>query len=237
MRKIYPIYQKEMKAFFVSPVAYIVGCIFLITAGYFFSVVLFYTKEANLRGLFENLKFILLIVAPILTMRLLSEEKKLGTDELLFTSPLTNYDIILGKYFATITLYLIMLILTIEFPIILKMYSKPDMGPIYSSYLGFFLFGSSFIAVGLFASSLTENQIVAAIISFGLLLILWLISWATTFVPVEWAKNILTSLSLTEHLNSFEKGIIDLGDIFYYLSFSFVFVFLANQVTEAKRWK
>ncbi|MFH1287833.1 MAG: ABC transporter permease subunit [bacterium] len=237
MNKTIAIYQREMKTFFVSPVAYIVSCIFLITAGYLFSIILFYTHEANLRGLFDNLKFVLLFMAPILTMRLLAEEKKLGTDELLFTSPLTNYEVILGKYFAAVTLYLIMLIFTIEFPVVLKMYSNPDMGPIYSGYLGIFLFGSAFISVGLFASSITENQIVAAIISFGLLLILWLISWATVIIPFEWAKNVLTSLSLIEHYNNFEKGAINSGDIFYYLSFCFLFIFLTNQVMEAKRWK
>lgn len=237
MRKMMSIYQKEMKTFFVSPVAYTISCIFLIIAGYIFAVIIFYTKEANLHVLFANLRFVLLLIAPILTMRLLAEEKKLGTDELLYTSPLTNYEIILGKYFATVTLYLIMLIFTLEFPIFLKIYGDPDMGPIYSGYLGLFLFGSAFISLGLFTSSITENQIIAAITSFGLLLMLWLISWATTFIPVEWLQDIFKSLSVTEHFNNFEKGIIDLGDVFYYLSFSFVFIFLTNQVTEAKRWK
>jgi ABC-2 type transport system permease protein len=231
------IYQKEMKTFFVSPIAYTISCIFLVIAGYLFSVILFYTKEANLRILFANLRFVLLLISPILTMRLIAEEKKLKTDELLYTSPLTNYEIILGKYFATVTLYLIMLAFTLEFPIFLKIYSNPDMGPIYTGYLGLFLFGSAFISLGIFASSLTENQIIAAITSFGLLLMLWLISWATTFIPIEWLKDIFTSLSLTERFNNFEKGIIDLGDIFYYLSFCFVFIFLTNQVAEAKRWK
>lgn len=237
MKKAITIYRREMLAFFVSPVAYIVSCVFLAAAGYLFSITLFYTHEASLYGFFGNLKSVLLLVTPILTMRLLAEEKKSGTDELLFTSPLTNYDVILGKYFAAVTLYLIMLVFTIEFPIVLKMYSKPDMGPIYSGYLGIFLFGSAFISAGLFASSLTKNQIVAAIISFGLLLILWLISWATVLIPFEWAKGILTSLSLIEHYNNFEKGAIDLADIFYYLSFCFVFIFLTNQVMEAKKWK
>lgn len=237
MNKMVSIYQKEMKTFFVSPVAYIVGCIFLILAGYIFSVILFFTQESNLRVLFANLRFVLLLISPILTMRLFAEEKKLGTDELLFTSPLTNYEIILGKYFATVTLYLIMLFFTLEFPVILKIYGKPDMGPVYSGYLGLFLFGSAFISLGIFASSLTENQIIAAITSFGLLLLLWLISYATTFVPVEWLKDILTSLSVTGHYTNFEKGIIDLADVFYYMSFSFMFIFLTNQVIEAKRWK
>ncbi|MEW6088550.1 MAG: ABC transporter permease subunit [bacterium] len=237
MKNILPIYQKEIKTFFVSPVAYIITCIFLVIAGYLFSVILFYTQEANLRVLFANLRFVLLLLSPILTMRLFAEEKKLGTDELLFTSPLTNYEIILGKYFATVTLYFIMLVFTIEFPIFLKLYGKPDMGPIYTGYLGLFLFGSAFISLGIFTSSLTENQIVAAIISFGLLLFLWLVSWATAFVPVEWLKDILNSLSITEHFKNFEKGIIDVGDVFYYLSFCFIFIFLTNQVTEAERWK
>lgn len=236
MKKMMAIYRKEMMQFFVSPVAYIVTCVFLVIAGYLFSIILFYTQEANLRGFFANMRVTMLLITPILTMRLLAEEKKLGTEELLLTSPLTNYDIILGKYLATLSLFIIMLFLTLEFPVILKIYGEPDMGQIYSGYAGILLFGSAFLSVGLFSSSLTSNQIIAAIISFGILLLLWLISWAGTFLP-EGLKGFLEVLSVMDHYANFEKGLIDLADVFYYISFCFIFIFLSNQVSEAKRWR
>lgn len=175
MKKIWAIVKKEIKSFFISPIAYIVIAMFLLISGYFFSIIVFNTQMADMRIIFHNMGITLLFISPIITMRTFAEERKLGTIELLYTSPLTLQEIVFGKYLSCIVLFLIITGVTLEYPLLLRLFGKPDWGPILTAYLGFVLLGMTFLAIGVFASSLTENQIVATVVSFSLLLLLWII--------------------------------------------------------------
>lgn len=236
MRNALTIARKELSTYFVSPVAYVVTAAFLVLMGYFFSLILFYTREASMRGLFFNMAIILLLVSPALTMRLLAEEQRMGTIELLLTAPVRDWEVVLGKFLAGVAFFLTMLVLTGFYPLILLRFGNPDLGPILGGYLGIFLLGSAFMAVGVFASSLTQNQIVAAIVGFGLLLILWLSDAAGGLVggPVG---DFLNALSLANHFDDFTKGIVDSVHLIYYLSVIVAFLFLATRMLETRRWR
>jgi len=248
-----PILKRELRSYFYSPVAYVVLTIFLLLGGYFFFAMLsafsLYSQAAAgnpgtminitemvVRPLFGNLTFILLLIMPILTMRLFSEEKKSGTFELIATYPLKDWELVLGKIFACTSIFLFMIFLTMTYPAFLIAYSQPDIKVILTAYLGFFLLGVAFISLGTFISSLTENQIVAAILSFGLLLLFWVLGWASNLVsgPVG---EFISKLSLLSHFENFSKGIIDAGDIVYYLNFIIFSIFLTLRSLESKKWR
>lgn len=255
MTKMLAIYRKELSFFFYSIIAYVVLTIFLLLAGYFFYNLLAYFNllsmqaaqnpllaqqlsitEGVLQPLFGNISIVLLLILPLLTMRLLSEERKTGTAELLFTYPISDWDALLGKYFATLTVYALMLACTLLYPLLLGSYADLEMGPLVSGYLGLFLLGMAFIAMGLFFSSLGENQIVAGILTFGFGLLFLIIGWVTPFVSPTLAK-VVNQLSIIEHLDSFTKGVIDTNDIIYYFNFSIFFLFLSSRVLESNRWR
>ncbi|RMG62297.1 MAG: ABC transporter permease [Calditrichaeota bacterium] len=259
MKKLLAIYQKEMKHFFYSPIAYIVIAAFTVLAGIFFYLYLSSFVEAAfmdmirsqqfrtppqkfnvnlqlIRPYFWNLALISLFVLPLVTMRLYSEEKKLGTVELLYTSPISVSQIVLGKFLAGLTFYLVMLIPTVIFQALLFVYGDPELGPVLSGYLGLLLLGSAFIAGGLFISSLTENQIIAAIGGFGLSLLLWVIGWAASFSGPGLAK-VLNYLSVINHFEDFAQGVIDSQHIAFYLLLSAVGIYLTFKSLEAIRWR
>ena len=259
MRKFLAIFQKDLKSYFTSPIAYVVIAVFLVISGFiFFNLLSAFnyrlmqllqfkmqmpgiqlTINLNdwiLNPLFNNLGVTLLLIIPALTMKLFSEEKKTGTFELIMTSPVTILQIVMGKFFACLSLLLIMLLLTLQYPLILYIYGNPDLGPVYTSYIGLLLMGTTFISIGLFASALTENQIIAAIVSFGTLLTLWLISWLGDNVGGRWG-DIISYFSLFEHVNDLIKGVFDTKDIIFYFSSTFFGLFLTFQVIESQRWK
>lgn len=179
---------------------------------------------------------VLLLIMPILTMRLLSEERKLKTDELLLTSPVTIGEIVMAKYFAALFVYFVLLVLTLPMPGIISLYANVAWGLIFTSYLGLFLVGSVFISFGLLASALTENQIIAAVLSFGMLLTLWLIKVAAQAAgPV--LGPLLSYIAVTVHIESFLKGLIDSKDIIYYLSATSFGLFASYQVLDSRKWR
>jgi len=182
------------------------------------------------------MSIILLLMVPLLTMRLFSEEKKRQTDELLFTSPISVNQIILGKYFASLFVLLVMLFLTGILSIFVFSYGNPELAPILSGYLGLFLVGAAFLAVGIFFSSLTENQIVSAILTFGALLLFWILNWASYSAGGMW-KSVLNYLSFFQHFDDMTRGILDTTDIVYYLSFIFLGLFLTHSVIQSRRWR
>ncbi len=255
MRNIIAIAQKELRVYFLSPMAYVLIGVFLLISGFFFYNILmyfnmqsiqyganpYYSSHLNINqfvysSFFHNTSIILLLILPLLTMRLFAEEKKMGTEELLFTSPLSTWQIVLGKFFSAVVILLIMLLSTSIYSIFTFLYGNPQLEPILTGYLGLLLLGASFIAIGIFTSSLTENQIVAAILGFGTLLLFWVISWASDNVGPLW-REILTRLSFFEHYEDLVKGVIDTEDVIYYLSVSFFGLFLAHTTIEAKKWR
>jgi ABC-2 type transport system permease protein len=228
--------RKELTTYFVSPVAYVVTAFFLVVAGFFFYFILYFSREASLRGLFSNVAIVLLFVGPGLTMRLLAEEQRMGTIELLLTAPVRDWEVVVGKFIASLAFYTFMLALTILYPIILMRFGNPDIGPILSGYLGMLLLGATFLAAGVLTSSLTQNQVVAFIIAFAILLILWLADVAGNAIGGQ-VGNILNYLSIVAHFDDFTKGVIDTSHLIYYLSLIAAFLFLATRVMEARRWR
>ena len=255
MQNILAIWQREMKNYFVSPIAYAVLTIFLMIAGLFFfgnldEVVRYTLSQAQagqpgqpidvpayvVRMLFDTFTIILLFLVPMLTMRLFAEEKKQKTLELLLTAPINNLQTMLGKYLASLTFLVILLAsaaLTIS-P--LFVYGDPDVKPILAAYLGLFLYGAALLALGLFISTLTENQIIAVVITFGVSLTFLMMSvfGSSATGAVRDATNYL---SIINHLDDFIKGVIDTSHIIYYVTFAFVWLFLAYRSLESLRWR
>ncbi|HUU28471.1 MAG TPA: ABC transporter permease [archaeon] len=245
--KFWPVYKKEIRSYFTSPIAYVVMLFFLLLTGIFFMVFISDFNFASMnqspyesynlnityrvvRPLFGNMSVIMLFVIPLITMKPFAEERKSGTMELLFTFPLSDIDIVLGKFLAALSLFLVMLALTLVYTLFMAIHTNPEFGTITSGYLGLLLMAAAFIALGLFISSITENQIIAAVATFGVLLIFWIIQWTGS-------NELLRHLSLLEHFNNFAEGMIDTRDIVYYLSFMVLWLFMTLRVLESKKWR
>ncbi|HWP92521.1 MAG TPA: ABC transporter permease [Thermodesulfobacteriota bacterium] len=250
MKVLFTILKRELKSYFSSPVAYIILVVFLVLSGVFFFLYLqsfissqfdprfqLFKEKLNLnefvvRPYLGTVSVVLLLMIPVISMRLIAEEKKNYTSELLFTSPIRVVQIVLSKFLAALTLFLIMLLLSAIHLLILAIYGNPDLGPVLSGYLGLFLLGASFLSIGLFASSLTENQIVAAVISFGILLVFWILGASS-----DADSSVLGYLSIINHFDNFTKGVIEVKDVVYYLSFSLFGLFLTQVTLDSERWR
>ncbi len=239
--------------FFASPIFYVVGTIFLILSGYFFynsvayfSLISFQAaqnpqmmgqvnlNEMVVKPLFDDMSIILLLIVPLLTMRLLAEEKKNGTIELLLTYPIRELAVLLGKYLATLFVILVVLAVTVFYMILLAWIGKLEWGPVLTGYGGLVLLAASFVSLGLFASALTQNQVIAAVIGFGALLMFWIIGWIGS-VSGPIVGQVVQYLSLMEHLDPFSKGVLDTRDLIYYLNFSVFFIFLTLRYLDSQK--
>ena len=238
MRRIALICGKEIGTYLSSPMAYIVSAIFIALSGASFTTYLAQTSysDTSIRGFLETGQLLILLFSALLTMRLISEERKLGTWELLLTAPVREYEIVLGKFFSSLLVLAGMLILTLYFPLLLLIFGDPDTGPILTSYLGLFLLGSASLAIGIFASSLTPNQIVSAVVAGGILFGLWFLGMVGSLIP-EPLGEILSYFSLSEHFPGFVRGVVDTRDVVYYLSVTAVFLFLSVRSIETERWR
>jgi ABC-2 type transport system permease protein len=192
--------------------------------------------DSVLRPLFSNLSVILLLIMPLLTMRLIAEERRAGTIELLLTYPIRDGAVLAGKYLAALALYAMMIGLTLAYPAMVAYFAQLEWGPLLTGYLGLLLMGAAFLAVGLFASSLTENQIVAAVITFGVLLMFWVIGWSADYAGGAFGR-VLAHLSILEHNESFSRGVVDTKDVIYYVNFTALALFLTLRALESRRWK
>jgi ABC-2 type transport system permease protein len=246
--------RKELNSYFRSPIAYGVMAFFALIAGYFFYIAVRYfmqnsiqsammgqsspmdMNELIIRPLLSNVSVIGLFLIPMITMRLFAEEKRTGTIELLVTSPLTDLEIILGKWIAAMVLYTAMLGLSALSIVILFAYGKPDWRPILVGYLGLLLQGGCLLAIGTFISTCTRNQIVAGVASFAICLLLWVLDWVSSFGSTV-TDQVLAYLSVLGHFDSFSKGVLDTKDIVYYLSVIFVGLFLTARSMESLRWR
>jgi gliding motility-associated transport system permease protein len=253
--RVWPIFKKEIRLYFTSPIAYVIGAIFLLIAGYFFYSIFSYFalasmqsamnpqmgRELNvtdgvLRPLFSNVTVILLLLMPMVTMRLIAEERRSGTIELLLTYPVRDGAVLVGKYLAALTIYGLMLAGTLLYPLIVAWFARFDWGPLLTGYLGLVLLGATFLAVGLLASSLTENQIVASMVAFGILLIFWVLGWSADYVGGA-GGALLRHLSITEHFDNFSQGVLETKDVIYYLDFTILALFLTLRSLESRRWR
>jgi ABC-2 type transport system permease protein len=255
MRGWYAVFRKEAANFFVSPIAYVLIASFLLLTGFFFWLNMAVMSEYSLRAtnnpmvagrinltdfvvrpLLANMGIVLLFVTPLITMRLFSEEKKSGTIELLLTYPITDLGVMAGKFMAAALVILVMLAGTFAIPLILFSFGPPDMGTLLTGYLGLLLLGAAFASLGMFISTLTENQIISAAVSFGAALIFWVLSWASAFVD-EKTGTVMRQMSILEHLNSFLKGIISVSDLSFFVMFTAFFLFLSLRSLETHRWR
>jgi len=253
MSNILAIAQKELKSYFASPIAYVIIGFFALVFGYFYivSINVFLQMAMQMgvpgqgqvninnmaiRPLLQNVSVVALFVLPLITMRTYAEEKRSGTIELLLTSPLTDFQIIMGKFIGAVSLYALMLAITLPHMAVLFIYGNPEWKPIVTGYLGLLLMGASFISMGLWISSLTRNQIVAGMITFAMFLLLWTINWAIDSAGPAMQK-ILTALSITDHFDDFSKGVIALRHLVYYLSFISFGLFLTAKSVDSERWR
>jgi ABC-2 type transport system permease protein len=253
MRNVWTIAHKDFRTYFTSPIAYIVIFSFLLIMGwmFFFNLLHFVSQSAQMqqmgrppsitdgivRPLYGNMNVVLLFLMPFITMRLFAEERKQHTIELLLTSPVTLTEVIFGKFLAALLLVAVMLALTVVYPMALGWAGDPDWGPIIGSYLGTLLLGGCYLAIGLFFSAMTENQIVAGSLTFATGLFFWLVSWAGQSAGAVWGE-VLNYLSLVGHFtNSFASGVISTPDLFYYLSFIGIGLFLTHRVLDSYRWR
>ena len=253
VRNILAIAGKELRSYFASPIAYVIIGLFALLFGWFFYVYLHVfveqsqrmsmmgggnvnVNEQMIRGVLQNAAVIILFVMPMITKRTYSEEKRSGTIELLLTSPLTDFEIIIGKFLGAMGLFCAMLVVTMIDVAILFRLGNPEWRPIAAGYLGLLLMGGCFISVGLLISSLTKNQIVAGFMTFAVFLMLWVINWlADSSGPT--GQAILSFLSITDHFDDFTKGIIDTKHLAYYVSFITFGLFLTAKSVDSERWR
>ena len=280
MRNTLAIAWREVRTYFTSPLAYVVIGVFLFLSGYMFWVSLvrfsdlclqlgsnpYFSSRLNvndmvIRPIFGTMGIILLLMIPILSMRLLADEKRTGTAELLFTCPVTSGQVVLGKYLGASFLLLAMLAVTLSYPVlILNSGASPDMKPTLVGYLGVLLMGLSFLSIGLLVSATTDSQVIAAVGSFGALLMLWVINWVSESATATlaslanmatiglWEKlglglggptlgDLLSKISLIEHFDDFRKGLLDTQHLVFYLSVIFTSLFLTQRILESRRWR
>ncbi len=228
------IFWKEVKSYFYSPVAYVLIGLFTLISSIMFLPNL-YGMYGEFNDNLASMSYILIFIIPILTMRMLAEDRKNGTEVLLLTSPVNLAEIVTGKYFASLFVFFVMVVISFIYPIILFAFGAALTPQLVGGYLGFILLGASFISVGIFASSLTENQIIAAIVGFVALLIMWIADGIGSMIGGVGAK-ILYWFSLLSRYEDFNNGIISLSSIVYYISFIFVFLFVTIMVIERRRW-
>jgi gliding motility-associated transport system permease protein len=236
VRNVWAVAQRELRSYFLSPLAYVVIALFLALSGYLFALILANAREASLRGLVQNVSVLYLFIVPAISMRLLAEEQRTGTVELLLTNPVQEWEIVTGKFLASILLVLVMLACTLLFPLFLFIYGSPDKGPIITGYVGIFLQAAAFLSIGLWASSLTQNQIVAAIVSFALLLIFWLSDNLGQFLGGT-VGQIVSYTSVNSHFQSFPQGVIESKDVIYYLTLVIAGIVLSTLSLQSRRYR
>jgi ABC-2 type transport system permease protein len=226
VRRFLTLVAKEERAIFSSPIAYALVAVFLLLLGYVFTTILFLNKLATLAHIFFQASILLLLMVPVITMRLVAEERKTGTLELLLTAPVSEFHIVLAKFTASLSLVALVLGLAGSYAMVLAVYGDPDWGPIYSGYLGLLLLGAALIAVGLCISSLTANQLVAAVVTLGLFLLLWMIDSLGYLLPAP-LDSAAVGLSLLAHFTPFAVGSVFLSDVGFFLTVILAGLFLS----------
>ena len=226
MRHLGTLLLKEERAIFSSPIAYTTVAVYLLLMGYTFTAILFLNRTGELVRVFFQAAVLLLLIVPVVTMRLLAEERRTGTLELLLTSPVTEIEIVLAKFIAGLTIPLLTLGLTGSYAIVLGIYGEPDWGPIYSGFLGLLLLAAALTAIGLLVSGLTSNQIVAAVVAMGAGILLWMIDTLGYLLP-DPLDAIITHLSLVAHFTPFATGALFLSDVGFFLTIVLAGLFLS----------
>lgn len=237
MKNVWTITRKEFRAYFDSPIAYIFITAFLLLVNFLYLWTFFVVSQADMRPFFGFMPFILLFFVPSISMRQWAEERKMGTLEILLTTPVREVDVVLGKFMASMGLLVVMLLLTFNIPLLLGYLGSPDWGVIICGYLGSLLMGASYMAIGLFASSLSENQIVAFIVSIAICTMMLILGeWFFLMLVPDIFVPVFDYLGLGTHFESMGRGVVDSRDIVYYLSVIGVFLYLNVNTVENRSW-
>ena len=230
------IFNKEFKRYFASPIGYIFTAVFMILAAMFFLNGCIMYQVADISAIFSNINVVYLFLVSILTMRSFSEERNKKTDQLLLTAPCSVGEIVLGKYLAAMAVLGITVLISLIFPVVLCMFGNPPVSEIIGSYIGFVLLWGAFIAVGIFISSLTESQMIAAVFTFGVLLLIYFLDGIISGISNRYIATVLSWFSLMRRYSEFQRGILNIVNVVYYLSFIFAFLFLTGQGIERRRF-
>jgi ABC-2 type transport system permease protein len=238
MEKIFAIFKKEFKSYFVSPIAYVFITVFLVISSFLFFQTFFLNNQAEMRGYFEFLPWIFLFFVPAITMRSWAEERKVKTLELLLTWPVSDFEVVTGKFLAALGFLAVAILLSITIPITIMIIGRPDMGPIIGGYIGVLFMGAAYLAIGMWISSYTENQIIAFILGVVATFIFYIVGspFIVIFAPNVLAP-LLTYVGLGTHFESVERGVIDSRDIIYYCSIVGFFLFLNIQALASRKWE
>lgn len=230
------IFKREMHTYFTSPIGYVFLAIFYLLSGYFFLALCLIYDTSDLSYVFAQLFTVIIFLVPIITMRLFSEELKNKTDQLLLTSPISLPSLVMGKYLSALSVYTLGISCVLIYAGVVANFTPPQWGTVFANFLGLLLLGAALIAIGMFISSLTENQVIAAVAGFGIGLMLMLFDAVVSIIPSDFIRKILGSCSFTNHYRNFTSGIIDLTSVLFFLSVAILFIFFTTCVFEKKRW-
>lgn len=230
------ILKREVRAYFDSLIGYIFLTAFFAASGVLFSVTSLQFGSTDMSGMYASLFYILLVLIPILTMRTLSEEKRQKTDQLLLTAPISLSALVIGKFLAAMIIYGLGVLMTLVYAIVISFFGAVSWLTVIGNVVGLLLLGAAYVAVGMFISSLTENQVIAAIGGFAAMLVLYLIGTIAQIVPINWIANILAGLSFSARYNPFTYGVFDFSNVLFFISATVVFLFLTVRVLERRRW-
>lgn len=230
------IFRREILGYFTTPIGYIFLALFYAGAGLFFNLTALSNGSTNMAYIFTMLIYVLLVAIPILTMRTLSEEKNQKTDQCLLTAPISLGGLVLGKFFAAFLIYVMAVAITLVYAVVISAFASPDWLVVAGNITGFLLLGCAFIAIGMFVSSLTENQVVSAIISFAAMLLCYLLGAIADLIPIEWLAKVIMGLSFVDRYTGFTYGLFDLSNVLFFISVTAVFLFLTVRVLEKRRW-
>ncbi|RME64334.1 MAG: ABC transporter [Nitrospirae bacterium] len=226
--------KKELKHLFYSPVAYVVSGIFLLITGWFFTNALFLTGEAELRGMMDIMPLLLMFFMPAITMRLVAEERKVDTLQLLLTMPVRDWEVVFSKYIAALVLYLGILSVTLIYVIVVSLLGEPDGGVIFSQYLGLVLLGATFIGIGLFSSTITSSQVVAFIVGFSIVFVFFIGSKLQMVLPL-WVQAVVERFSMVSRFERILRGVMGLDDLVYFVTVNLFFIMLSTYVLKRRR--
>lgn len=240
MQNIFVIAKRELNSYFVSPVAYVAAAMYLVIAGIIF---VFNVNQmgqgapVSLQYQFSTMVFLWLFFAPPITMRLLAEEQRMGTLELLLTSPVNDWEVVVGKFLGSLAVLLLTIVITFTYGWVLKVLGNADLGPMAVGYLGLFLTGAAIMSIGVLASAMTQNQVIAVLLSFAITLTLWVLSGLGQVVGSLATTQVFTQLAFFDHTDNFWRGVIDTNDIVYFVSLIALALFIATRVLETRRWR
>jgi len=229
------IFLREIKSFYVSPLYYILGFIYLSLTGYFFSIEVYYSRLAIMENSIYNIGFFTILFLSVMCMKLIAEERSTGTFEVIMTQPITSLEYVVGKYLSVLVVYTSLLIITLVYPLLLMIFGKPDIGTILSGYLGLLLLGAAILGLGLIATSVSKSQLVAGVLGVSMALFAYVINWLSEIFNN--AKGFLNAVSITTYFSDFTRGMIDIQNVVFFLVWIIACIAISTLFVESYKWQ